>query len=242
MFDIISHYKTSDFNDVWGKKSAYHSNGKIIHHKMLDVLNEINFCNFTSFSTIEEFVNYINNILVKNNIETAEFKDINSQIKGYIFELFVCEMLNYFCTFDVIERNNNIAPRYTFKYVSCTPEKYNDYGIDLLCRLTDNTGISKNAVIQVKYRKNEDDILKADIQDKLLAQGVYFKFIDPVTIDSTQKTLVLVTDVKFDKYRPAFEKNPIYKKLLVIDGNTINNIINNYDFWQYFKEVLKKLY
>ena len=239
MYNIIENYNENKIKEIWGIKSMLSDKNARHPHKILDLLIDADFYNFESFKNLDEFVNYVN--IIANNSLFTKYENGANQVKGYIFELFNMLFLNYFSTLDIIERNNKIAPRYTFKYCMPIPLEYKDYGIDLLCRVTDKSGESKNAVIQTKYRFAKNSILNADLQDKLFSQGVHNKFIESFDNDYPYKTLILFTDINFDKYRPAFEHNSLYKNLIIIDCNTINNVINNYDFWQYFKNYIKIL-
>lgn len=240
MINIIDTYNQSNIDEIWQHKGALSTNKEHIHHKILDILKDYNFYEFNKFCNINEFVKYINDFIINNNIE-SNYKDSSNQIKGFIFESFCQVFLNYFSTLDILVKDKRIAPRYTFKYCIPTPIEYCDYGVDLLCRITDSTGVSKNAVIQVKYRLDKDAPLEANIMQKLYADGTYFKFIDPFTIDDKSQPLVLFTNADFNKYRPTFQKHPMYHNTVIIDCNSIDLVVNNDDFWDEYKKYMKKI-
>lgn len=246
MFDIISQYDVNMSKDIFAKKCGLTSiNLKIgyEHRAILNLFDEYNFCNFNNFQTIDEFTQYINDF--SKNEKISLYKNGANNIKGIIFEIFAMLFLNYFSTLDIIEKNNKIAQRYTFKCCMPIAEEYSeDYGIDLICRSTSISGESKNAVIQVKYRSDKDTKeISSDLIDKLYAQGIYNEYIESFNKNSEiiNKQIILFTNADFAKYRPTFEKHPIYNHLLIIDYNTINNTINNQDFWLYFKKYIANL-
>ena len=243
LYNIKQEYQCQkqEIYEIWGKYSSYKYKSCIEHKKLLNVCKSINFLNdIETFDTIDDFILYINNILISNNIETDEYKDINNQFKGYIFELFTYYFLNYFSTISVHVRNKEQVETYIIKYVCRIPDNYEDYGIDLLCKITSRTGESKNAVIQVKYRSDVSfENLHSIIIDKLGFQGARAGFIKPLTPEnSDDKTLILFTSAKYDKFKRTFEEHIGFKNLLIIDGNTINDLINNTDFWEDFKQFI----
>ena len=78
--------------------------------------------------------------------------------------------------------------------------------------------------------------------DKLLAQGTKHGFIEPITPENSKdKTLILFTSAYYNEYKRAFENNSLFENLIIIDGNTINDYINDFDFWIVFKQTIDNI-
>lgn len=239
MINIKELYTSDNFLKRWRDKSTYRNKSTSIPRKILDIILNIKYLSdIISFNTIDEFTEYTNNILIKNNIT-----DEQDQFKGYIFELFCIIFLNYFKSISIHVKDKDIVETYVFKYICLPPERYKDYGVDAVCLLTRRgMGENKNSVIQVKFRTSKKFDIHADIMDKLLAQGTKNGFIKPITPENTKdKTLILFTSAYYNEYKRAFENNSLYENLIIIDGNTINDYINDYDFWDEFKQTIDNI-
>ncbi|WQJ53244.1 MAG: hypothetical protein [Wendovervirus sonii] len=240
LFNIFRHYTEQNYLENWSRKGFYENNGQLIHCKLLNVCKDIKFLeDIDNFSNVHLFTKYIQDKLVEYGItENA----LTSQFKGYIFELFTECFLNYFSNIAILNANKNEINLYTIKYVCLPPESYKDYGIDQLCRITANDGISKNAVIQVKFRTSDEFNLSTTIIDKLGFQGSRAGFINPITPENNKdKTLILFTNLYYNEYKRAFENNIGFENLLIIDGTSIDYNIKNNDFWQFFKNLLQNI-
>lgn len=242
--DIKQIYDSQNFCEVWREKTHIRYQKKSRLGGCLTIMSEMNIFdeleNIKRFNSIDKFVDYISG-KVNTHPECKNVVEIANQVKGFIFELFTVEFLNFFCKQNVIVKDKNKTSTVTFKYC-CALSDYTDFGIDLVSRITDRSGTSENAVIQVKYRTDKTNgILSSDIIDKLGFQGAKLNIIEPLREDSKNKPLVLFTNVHWDHYRATFEKHPGYDNLLIIDGNTIDESINNDDFWTSFKNTLNNI-
>lgn len=240
LFNIIEHYENQDHIESWCRRSYFNGKGRLEHRKLLDVCKVIGFLEgVESFDTIDSFSEYIQSNLSKNAITDTE---LTNQFKGYIFELFCETFLNYFSTISVHVRAKDTVETYVTKSVCVPPSEYQDYGVDLLCRVSQRDGVSKNGVIQVKFRTGKDFNLQSSIIDKLGFQGVRCGFIEPLTPDNPKdKTLILFTNLRYDEYKRTFEGNIGFENLLIIDGHTIDELIATKDFWACLKNKLNKI-
>lgn len=238
MIDIKQLVATQDFYRTWAMKSSLKDNKSVIHMQLAEMYKQMSFLDdIVNFGSVDEFTSYIISKLVA--FKYAKDERPSKAFKGWIFELFCLSFLNYFTTFSIHTKRDNTVKTFVINSVCClNPIETNDYGIDLVCRIADRTGISKNAVIQVKFRSGNEFMLKADIMDKLHSQGVKNGIIEGIGPGNKDKILILFTNLGFPEYKATFENNSLFENLLIIDKETINDLIPNMDFWMYFKGIM----
>ena len=239
MIDIKTLYSSENFLKRWKDKGGYETKHEYIKWKILNIITDIKYLqDKITFECIDDFIEYTNTILKEHNI-----KEEVEQFKGYIFELFCIVFLNYFKSISIHVKDKDIVETYVFQYVCLPPNDYKDYGVDSICLLNRRgMGKNKNGVIQVKFRTAKKFDIHADIMDKLLAQGTKHGFIEPITPENSKdKTLILFTSAYYNEYKRAFENNSLFENLIIIDGNTINDYINDFDLWIVFKQTIDNI-